>query len=124
MQENLRQLKNNTKNLKPDDLLLALERLRNHVVQPRMSAEQLTGVIQQLGFESVEEFGAHIGIGPRTAQSWARYGLSHDTAQLLLAFLSYAKRLREDAGDFERITQIPLDSFVDLNVRKPDSIKE
>ena len=64
-----------------------------------------------LGFETVEAFGDQIGLERRTSESWARYGLSRDAAQLLLALLNYRRRLLDAMDDFEKTTQIPLDGF-------------
>jgi hypothetical protein len=111
MHENLRQFAHNTIEFRPSDLMLVLERVRNHIVSPRMPASQLREVVGCLGFKSVEDFGEHIGLEKRTAQSWARYGLSRDAAQLLLALLEYRFRVQSAMTDFENTTQIPLDSF-------------
>ncbi|KAB2848510.1 MAG: hypothetical protein F9K44_10640 [Hyphomicrobiaceae bacterium] len=90
---------------------LVLERVRNHVMSPRMPASKLKEIVACLGFDSVEAFGAHIGLEKRTAESWARYGLSRDAGQLLLALLNYRLRLLSAMTDFEKMTQIPLDMF-------------
>ncbi len=113
MRENMRQFADNTLQFKPSDLRLVLERLKNHVLRPRMPASELKEIVSCLGFPSVEAFGTHIGLEPRTSESWARYGLSRDAAQLLLALLKYQFRLKTAMTDFEKITQIPLDSFFD-----------
>ncbi len=113
MKENVRQFTKNAIEFRPSDLRLVLERIKNHVVSPRMPAAQLTEIVICLGFVSVERFGEHIGLEPTVARSWARYGLSRDAAQLLLALLEYQFRLKSAMTDFEKVTQIPLDSFFD-----------
>lgn len=111
MANNLEQFARNSIHFKPSDVRLVFERLHSHIVKPRMSADELREVITGLGFASVEAFGDHIGLERRTSESWARYGLSRDAAQLLLALLNYRSRLVEAMDDFEKTTQIPLDGF-------------
>jgi hypothetical protein len=113
MRENVRQFAENSMQFRPSDLRLVMERIHNHVVKPRMSAKEMREVVACLGFESIEKFGDHIGLEPRTTASWARYGLSRDAAQLLLALLNYRLRLINAMTDFESMTQIPLDGFFD-----------
>ena len=113
MKENVRQFTKNAMDFRASDLNLVLERVKNHLVRPRMPASQLTEIVQCLGFETVERFGEHIGLETATAKSWARYGLTRDAAQLLLALLEYQFRLKTAMTDFEKTTQIPLDSFFD-----------
>jgi len=111
MANNLEQFARNSLQFRPSDIRLVLERVHSHVVKPRMSPEELLDVVRGLGFETVEAFGHHIGLEARTAESWARYGLSRDAAQLLLALLNYRQRLLDAMDDFEKTTQIPLDGF-------------
>jgi hypothetical protein len=113
MKENMRQFTKNAIDFRTSDLGLVLERVKNHLVRPRMPASQLKEIVQCLGFETVESFGEHIGLEATAAKSWARYGLSRDAAQLLLALLEYQFRLKTAMTDFEKSTQIPLDSFFD-----------
>ncbi|MCU4178810.1 hypothetical protein [Bosea sp. BH3] len=111
MANNLEQFARNSLQFRPSDIRLVLERVHSHVVKPRMSAEELLEVVRGLGFQSVEAFGDQIGLERVTSESWARYGLSRDAAQLLLALLNYRQRLLDAMDDFEKITQIPLDGF-------------
>lgn len=111
MATNIEQFVRNSLDFRPSDFRLMLERVHSHIVKPRMSARELLDVVRGLGFDSVEAFGDQIGLERRTSESWARYGLSRDAAQLLLALLSYRSRLVEAMDDFEKTTQIPLDGF-------------
>lgn len=111
MAGNLERFVRDSLQFRPSDIRLALERLHSHIVKPRMSAQELRAVVKGLGFDSIEAFGDRIGLERRTSESWARYGLSRDAAQLLLALLSYRQRLVEAMEDFEKTTQIPLDGF-------------
>lgn len=113
MKDNLLLFARNALDFRLSDIRLVLERFRNHLVSPRMSGPELSDVVHRLGFASVEEFGAEIGLEPALVQSWVRYGLSHDAAQLLLALLQYQLRLKTAMTDFEKMTQIPLDVFFD-----------
>jgi hypothetical protein len=111
MANNFEQFARNSLRFRPSDIPLMLERVHSHVVKPRMSAQELREVVRGLGFETVEAFGDQIGLERRTSRSWARYGLSRDAAQLLLALLNYRRRLLDAMDDFEKTTQIPLDGF-------------
>ncbi len=111
MANNIEQFARNSLQFRPSDIRLVLERVHSHVVKPRMSPEELLDVVSGLGFETVQSFGDQIGLERRTAESWARYGLSRDAAQLLLALLNYRQRLVDAMDDFEKTTQIPLDGF-------------
>jgi hypothetical protein len=111
MTTNLQQFARHSLQFRPSDIRLMLERIHSHVVKPRMSADELLEVVRGLGFETIEAFGKQIGLEERTAESWARYGLSRDAAQLLLALLNYRQRLVDAMDDFEKTTQIPLDGF-------------
>lgn len=111
MAGNLERLVRDSLRFRPSDIRHALERVHSHVVKPRMSPGELRAVVKGLGFDSVEAFGDQIGIERRTSESWARYGLSRDAAQLLLALLNYRRRLLDAMDDFEKTTQIPLDGF-------------
>ena len=111
MASNFEQFARNSLEFRPSDVRLMLERVHSHIVKPRMSAEELRKVVTGLGFASVEAFGDQIGLERRTSESWSRYGLSRDAAQLLLALLNYRTRLVDAMDDFEKTTQIPLDGF-------------
>lgn len=111
MASNLQQFAHNSLHFRPSDIRHILERFHSHVVKPRMAVDELREVVRGLGFETIEAFGAHIGLETRTAESWARYGLSRDAAQLLLAMLNYRQRLVDAMDEFEKTTQIPLDGF-------------
>ncbi|WP_342359921.1 hypothetical protein [Terrarubrum flagellatum] len=111
MYDNLKQFARNSRSFRPSDVRHMFARVQNHAISPRMAPEKLLEIVQALGFKSVEAFGAKIGLEKHIAESWARYGISHDAALLLQALLDYRNRLNDAMQDFERNTQIPLDSF-------------
>jgi hypothetical protein len=113
MYDNLKQFARHSVTFRPSDVRLMYARMHNHAISPRMPPEKLLEIVRALGFATVEDFGAKIGLERRTAESWARYGISHDAALLLQALLDYRKRLNDAMQDFERNTQIPLDIFFD-----------
>jgi hypothetical protein len=113
MYDNLKQFARHSASFRPSDMRHMYARMRNHAIDPRMPPEKLLAMVQALGFGTVEAFGAKIGLDPGIAQSWARYGVSRDAALLLRALLDYRTRLNDAMDDFERNTQIPLDSFFD-----------
>jgi hypothetical protein len=113
MYDNLKQFARHSRSFRPSDVRHMLARVHNHAISPRMPPEKLLDIVKALGFATVESFGARIGLEPHIAESWARYGISHDAALLLEALLSYRTRLNDAMQDFERSTQIPLDSFFD-----------
>jgi hypothetical protein len=111
MRANLSQIVSRSPIFRPSDIGLLLERLHTHAIKPRLSPEEFLEVVASLGFSSPQEFGRRIGVEDRTVESWSRFGMSRDAAQLLLALLNYRQRLIGAMEDFEGCTQIPLGSF-------------
>lgn len=111
MHSNLSQMLNRTPLFRPADLGLFMERIHTHAIKPRLSAEEFGETIASLGFKTPRDFAEAIGIDPRTAETWGRFGMSRDAAQLLLALVNYRNRLVVAMTDFEHCTQIPLESF-------------
>mgnify|MGYP000976903526 CR=1 FL=1 len=111
MYDNLKQLARHSASFRPSDVRHMVARMRNHAIDPRLPPEKLLAIVRALGFDTVQAFGAKIGLEASIAESWARYGISHDAAQLLQALLDYRTRLNDAMQDFEKNTQIPLDSF-------------
>lgn len=111
MHANLTQFVSRTPLFRPSDIGLLMERLHTHAIKPRMSPEEFHEVVTLLGFSSPQEFGERIGVEALTVESWSRFGMSRDSAQLLLALLSYRNRLIRAMDEFEQCTQIPLTSF-------------
>jgi hypothetical protein len=108
---NLAQILKRTPIFKPSDLSLLFERVHTHTLKPRLSAEEFAEIVASLGFKSAEEFGTRTGVDPKTIETWSRFGMSRDAAQILLALLEYRNRLIAAMDDFEKCTQIPLNSF-------------
>jgi|LFEF01.1.fsa_nt_gb hypothetical protein len=96
---------------RPRDIGLVIERLITHALKPRMSPDEFRETVLELGFESPEAFGERIGVPKLTIESWLRFGLSSDAAQLLLALVTYRHRLQTAMSDFEACTQVPISSF-------------
>ena len=113
MYDNLKQFARHSRGFRPSDVRHRLARMHNHAISPRLPPEKLLEIVQKLGFDSVQAFGAKIGLEQHIAESWARFGISHDAALLLQALLDYRTRLNDAMQDFERNTQIPLDAFFD-----------
>jgi hypothetical protein len=111
MYDNLKQFARHSRSFRPSDVRHMLARVENHAISPRLPPEELAAIVNALGFATVQAFGARIGLEPHIAESWARYGISHDAALLLRALLDYRTRLNDAMQDFERSTQIPLDIF-------------
>jgi len=111
MHTNLAQILKRSPLFRASDLTLFFERVHTHTLKPRLSAEEFAEIVASMGFESAAEFGKRIGVEPRTIESWSRFGMSRDVAQILLAFLDYRNRLIAAMEDFEKCTQIPLGGF-------------
>jgi DNA-binding transcriptional regulator YiaG len=111
MRANLAQIVSRSPIFRPSDIGLLLERLHTHAIKPRLSPEEFREVVASLGFSSPQEFGQRIGVEERTVESWSRFGMSRDAAQLLLALLNYRERLIRAMEDFEACTQVPIGSF-------------
>lgn len=111
MYDNIKQFARNSRTFRPSDMRHMFARVHNHAISPRLAPEKLLEIVKSLGFPSVEAFGDKIGLERHIADSWARFGISHDAALLLQALLEYRNRLNDAMQDFERNTQIPLDAF-------------
>jgi len=111
MYDNLKQFARHSRSFRASDVRLMYARMHNHAISPRLSPEKLLEIVNRLGFKDVRAFGDKIGLEPHIAESWARFGISHDAAMLLQALLDYRNRLNDAMQDFERNTQIPLDIF-------------
>lgn len=111
MYDNIKQFARNSRTFRPSDVRHMFARVHNHTISPRLPPEKLLEIVKALGFKDVEAFGEKIGLERHIAESWARYGISHDAALLLQALLDYRNRLNDAMQDFERNTQIPLDIF-------------
>lgn len=111
MHPNLTQLVMRSPLFRPSDIGLLMERLHTHAIKPRLSPEEFLDVVASLGFSSAQEFAERIGLDNRTVETWSRFGMSRDAAQLLLALLTYRNRLIGAMEEFERCTQIPLNGF-------------
>jgi hypothetical protein len=111
MASNLAQFARRSRELGPSDLGLVLERFRTHLVMRRMEPAEFRATVRDLGFASLDEFAHRIKLPLRTVDSWAKFGVAHDTAQLLLALLGYRKRLEEAIADFDFHTNIGLADF-------------
>lgn len=109
MQVFLRQIVNLP--FKGSDISLVLERLHSHTLKPRMSPEEFSETIFALGYNSAEEFADDIGLPHRTVQSWARFGLVRDAAQLLLAMLDYRQRVSSAIREIDQSLKIGLEDF-------------
>jgi hypothetical protein len=108
---NLRQFAKNSMRFTASDVSLVLERVHSHALKPRMTSDEFIETVHALGFESVAEFADHIGLPHRTAQSWARFGLARDSAQLLLTILKYRQRVETAITDIDGSLRIGLADF-------------
>ncbi len=93
------------------DWALVLERLHSHTLKPRMSPEEFSETILALGYTSPDDFADDIGLPRRTVQSWVRFGLVRDAAQLLLAMLEYRRRVGTAIREIDASLRIGLDDF-------------
>ena len=113
MHPNLAQILKRSPLFQPADLKRLMERVHTHALKPRLSPEEFLEIVTSLGFASPREFGERIGLASSTVDTWSRFGMSRDAAQLLLALLEYRNRLVAAMNDFEKCTQIPIGAFFD-----------
>ncbi|GGH16306.1 hypothetical protein GCM10007036_16910 [Alsobacter metallidurans] len=111
MHVNISQFAKRSRELTPSDVPLILERIRSHLVMPRMTPEEFRAVVTQLGFSSTRGFAERIGLPHRTVESWDKFGMSRDAAQLLLALLAYKDRVEGAIRDIDSYTNIGLADF-------------
>ncbi|MFI5014133.1 MAG: hypothetical protein ACHQAY_17490 [Hyphomicrobiales bacterium] len=111
MHTNIRQFARRSRELVPSDFRLVMERFRSHLLMPRMSPEEFRSTVDTLGFPSTADFAERIGLPERTVESWAKFGMSRDAAQILLALLNYKARLEAAIADFDSYTNVGLADF-------------
>lgn len=78
-----------------DDIGHVMERVHTHALKQRMSPDEFRATVAGLGFSSMREFCDRTGLPESTIESWLRFGLSHDAAQLLSAMMGYRNRVKE-----------------------------
>lgn len=111
MHPNLRQFAQRSREFRPSHLRMTLERVRAHLLLPRMEPAEFVATIQALGYETAQTFADDIGLPQATAESWEKFGLSRDSAQLLLALLDYKDRLSTAIRDVDSCLNIGLGDF-------------
>ncbi|GGG31898.1 hypothetical protein [Chelatococcus composti] len=94
-----------------DDLGHVMERVHTHALKERMSPDAFRATVAGLGFSSMREFCDRTGLPESTIESWLRFGLSHDAAQLLNALMSYRNRVKEAIEAADRATNAGVADF-------------
>ena len=94
-----------------DDLGHVMKRVHTHALKERMSPDAFRATVAGLGFSSMREFCDRTGLPESTIESWLRFGLSHDAAQLLNALMSYRNRVKEAIEAADRATNAGVADF-------------
>jgi hypothetical protein len=111
MKTNLAQFVKNSRDFGPSDIPLVIERIRTHLVMDRMEGAEFRDTIKALGYFSLNDFSEEIGLPLLTVESWAKFGMARDTAQLLRMMLDYRHRLKSAVKDFDFHTNVGLEDF-------------
>ena len=105
-------LLNNVMAASPTDIKLVAQRLRDHALEPRMSAEDTREFIVGLGYETVDAFCADIGLPAHIAQRWSRFGVSGEMRQVFTLLASQRRKMAQAIDEFESMTHVGIDDFL------------
>lgn len=76
----------------PSDVKLVAERLRDHVLETRMTPEATRAFVADLGYDSIEAFCAAIGLPEHIARRWDRFGVSSEMKQVFTLVLEQRRQ--------------------------------
>lgn len=110
--EDVRALFSKVMKASPADIKLVAERLHDHAFEPRMPAEAMRAFVREMGYDSLHAFCAQIGLHPRIADRWDRFGVSGEMGQVFMLLASQRKRLAEAVEEFESMTHVGVDDFL------------
>lgn len=96
----------------PADIRLMAQRLHDHAFEQRMSAEDTTAFVRDLGYDSLEAFCADIGLPAHIAERWGRFGVSGEMRQVFTLLASQRRRMAEAIAEFEEMTHVGIDDFL------------
>jgi len=96
----------------PSDMRLFAERLRDHVLETRMSPEETRAFVAKFGYDSLDAFCSAIGLPPHIARRWDRFGVSFEMKQVFALLLDQRRRVAEAVAEFESMTHVGIDEFI------------
>ncbi|SFJ28503.1 hypothetical protein SAMN04515648_3423 [Phyllobacterium sp. CL33Tsu] len=108
----VRSILNRVMGSSPADLRLVAQRLHDHALEERMSGEELRSALELLGYRTVVEFCAELGMPAHVAERWERFGVSIEMKQVFAYLMSQRKRFAEAVEEFEAITHVGLKDFL------------
>ena len=76
----------------PSDMRLVAERLRDHMLETRMTPEATRAFVADLGYDSIEAFCAAIGLPEHIARRWDRFGVSSEMKQVFTLVLEQRRQ--------------------------------
>jgi len=108
----LKTILNHVMTSSPDDVRIAAQRLRDHLIAERMPPEELRLALGELGFHSIAEFCQEAGIAPHILERWENFGVAEDMRQILAYMITERRRFVQAVEEFERVTHVGLMDFL------------
>jgi len=108
----LKTILNHVMTSSPDDVRIAAQRLRDHLIAERMPPEELRTALSELGFQSIAEFCQEAGIASHIQERWESFGVAEDMRQILAYMIAERRRFVQAVEEFERVTHVGLMDFL------------
>jgi len=108
----VRNLLNKVMGSRPSDVRLFVQRLHDHAFDERMSGDEITGFVRDLGYPGLEDFCETIGLSSHVAERWSRFGVSGEVRQMLILMTAQRAKLIEAIDEFESTTHVGIDDFL------------
>ena len=108
----VRSILNRVISASPADLRLVAQRLHDHALEERMSGDELRSVADKLGYRTVADFCADLGMPTHVAERWERFGVSSEMKQVFALLINQRKRFADAVKEFETITHVGLEDFL------------
>lgn len=96
----------------PSDVRLVAQRLRDHALEPRLSAGETRALVRELGYDSLSAFCDALGLPAHIAERWDRFGVSGEMKQVFGLLAAHRARLATAIEEFEAATHVGIDDFL------------
>ena len=96
----------------PSDLKLVAQRLHDHAIEERMSADDVKDCLSQLGYDNITDFCRDLDMPVHVAERWERFGVSAEMRQVFGMLINQRKRFAAAVNEFEAITHVGLVEFL------------
>ena len=96
----------------PSDIRLLAQRLQDHTIERRMPPDEVTALVQSMGFDGLTEFCAKVGLPPHVAKRWSQFGVSSEMSLVLTFLASQRRDVAAAASDFDAWNHVGLEDFL------------